>query len=163
MALRYPVILNGIRFLINPKHFSVRKPLSMAELPTQEGVEYQTWYNLPEILEIGGQSAGETAFRELQFLKDNFARTNKISELYYKNRLYRGIIREMTITSSSDYIYRFKYSITFQLLQGESFAVEDFALKKTNEDALIPNLKKAWEQIAEDWTDAFEDLKGIVG
>ena len=157
---RYPVILNGVRFLINPKHITVRKPLSMGTLATQEGIKYQVWYELPEIITIGGQSAGETAFKELQFLKDTYAKADKVSEMYYKNRLYKGIIQELTITSSSDYIFRYKYSLTIQLLNKQVFAIEDLSVKRGNETSFSDNIKNTWKLIADDWEETLDTLKG---
>jgi len=158
MAKRYPVILNGVRFLVNPKHFTIRKPLSLGELLTGGGVQFQSWFDLPEILTISGQSAGSTAFKELQFLNDNFARTNKTSELYYKNRLYRGIIREMTVEADITHLHRYNYTIPFQLLQGEKFAMEDFALKATNLESLKGEVWNTWVA----FVDEFKNI-GIFG
>ena len=155
---RYPFILNGVRFLVNPKHISVRKPLAMGALNTQAGVKYQVWYELPEIVTIGGQSTGETSFKELQFLKDNFARPNKVSDFYYKNRLYKCIIQEITVTSSSDYVFRYKYSMTLQFLHGQKFALEDLSLKKLNEDTLWEDIKTTAILIADDFRETLSSL-----
>jgi len=128
---RFPLILNNIRFQVNPRNISVNKPLLYQELATQHGVRYQIWYDRPETLTIQGMSAGDTAFRELLFLKQNFERTtsNKISELFYKTKVYRGFITQLTVGHSVDEHLRFPYQIEFQLLQGEQFNIHDFSLE----------------------------------
>jgi hypothetical protein len=61
-------------------------------------------------------------------LKRNFEQTNKLSEIFYKTRLYRGFITNLTIEHSTTHINQFNYTIQFQLLFGEKFGVEDFSL-----------------------------------
>jgi len=162
-AKRYPVILNGVRFLINPKHLSVKKALSMGSLNTQEGVKYQVWYEIPEVVEIAGQCAGDTAFRELQFLKDTYAKPDKVSEMYYKNRLYKGIITSMPISASNDYIFRYKYTINFQLLNKQVFAIEDLSVYKGNAQSLLNNITNTWELIDESWKETLDLKNNIKG
>lgn len=136
MATKFPLQINNLRFYVNPTNLNVQKSVAMGTLPTQGGVKYQIWYDAPEILTISGQSAGSTAYKELVFLKRNYDRTNKVSELFYKTRIYRGIITNMQIDHSTEHINRFNYTITMQLLFGEKFAPEDFSLQG-NETGIV--------------------------
>ena len=128
---RFPLILNGIKFQVNPLNLSIDKPLVYQQLPTQAGIQYQVWYDSPEVLGIQGISAGETAFRELLFLKQNFENTNlsSPSELFYKTQTYKGFITNLTVGHSIDTHLRFPYQINFQLLHGEKFNIQDFSLE----------------------------------
>ena len=128
---KFPLTLNGVRFQVNPMNLSIEKPIVKGDLATQGGIRYQIWYDHPEQLTIEGMSAGETAYSELLFLKQQYERTNTLrhSELFYKSTVYRGFIETMTIGHGVDAHLRFPYSITFQLLAGEQFKVEDFALE----------------------------------
>jgi len=116
---------------VNPTGLNIQKGVIFAPLNTQGGVKYQVWYDAPEILTITGESAMSTAYNELLFLKNNFERTNKVSELFYKTRLYKGFITNMQIDHNIlGHPNRFSYTVTFQLLFGEKFAIEDFALTR---------------------------------
>jgi len=133
MANRYPLILNGVKFYINPKNLSIEKPLQVGELLTQGGVQYQIWYDHPETLTIIGVSAGDTAYRELLFLKNSYevGADVKTSELFYKTKTYIGFIRNIRVGHTLDEHLRFPYTIIFQLLQGQRFNLQDFALNST--------------------------------
>lgn len=128
--LKFPLILNGVKFKVNPTSLSISKPLVKSELPTKTGVRYQIWFDHPETLTISGISAGESAYRELLSLKRNFERTNStnLSQLFYKTKNYRGFIDTITVTHAVGEHQRFPYTIVFQLLQGEQFNIQDFAL-----------------------------------
>jgi hypothetical protein len=128
MATKFPLQLNSLRFFVNPTNLRITKAVNFAPLNTQNGVKYQIWYDAPELLTISGASAGKTAYKELVFLKRNFERTNKLSELFYKTRIYKGFITNMEIDHSTSHPNQFNYTITFQLLFGEKFAIEDFSL-----------------------------------
>lgn len=131
MATTYPVILNGVRFQVNPRSLDINKTLKVGALDTQGGVVFQFWYNNPETLAITGISAGSSAFQELIFLKQNYDVTTTpgtISQLFYKTKTYRGFLTGLKITHNISRHLMFEYSMTFQLLQGEKFKVEDFAL-----------------------------------
>jgi len=128
MATFLPVQINNLRFSVNPTHLNITKGVNFGTLPTQDGVKYQVWYDAPEILTIAGTSAGKTAYIELSFLKRNFERTNKLSELFYKTRIYKGFITNLQVEHSTTHINQFTYSITFQLVFGEKFAIEDFTV-----------------------------------
>ena len=133
MANRFPLILNNIRFQVNPKNITVTKPLTVADLPTQGGVRYQIWYDAPETIQIAGVSAGDTAYRELLFLKQNYEQsaTAGISELFYKTKIYKGFIRSIKVGHTLDEHQRFPYTIEFQLISGQQFNFQDFALEPT--------------------------------
>lgn len=128
MATKFPIQINNLRFFVNPTQMSITKSVSYAPLATQGGVTFQVWYDAPEVLTITGASAGKTAYRELLFLKRNFERTDKTSELFYKTRIYRGFITNLSIEHSTGHINQFNYTIQFQLLHGERFGIEDFSL-----------------------------------
>lgn len=131
MATTYPVILNGVRFQVNPRSLDISKTLKVGSMDTQGGVVFQFWYNSPETLAISGLSAGTSAFQELLFLKQNYDVTTSpgtISQLFYKTKTYRGFLTGLKITHNITRHQLFDYSMTFQLLQGEKFKVEDFAL-----------------------------------
>lgn len=128
MAIRYPLQLNNLRFSVNPTSLKITKAVNFGTLPTQNGVKYQVWYDAPEVLTISGSSAGNTAYKELLFLKQAFEKTNKLTELFYKTRLYKGFITNLEVEHSTGHLNEFTYSISFQLLFGEKFSPEDFAL-----------------------------------
>ena len=131
MAIRFPLILNNVRFQVNPRNLRIRKPLIFGDLATQEGIQYQIWYNAPEMLTITGISAGESAYQELLFLKNSFESSTKISELFYKTKIYRGFMKSLEVGHTLDEHLRFPYTIEFQMLHGESFNIHDFALNPT--------------------------------
>lgn len=134
MATTYPVILNGVRFQVNPKSLDINKSLKVGSVDTQGGVVFQFWYNNPETLTISGMSAGSSAFQELLFLRQNYDVTinpGTISQLFYKTKTYKGFLTGLKITHNVSRHLLFEYSMTFQLLQGETFKVEDFALTPT--------------------------------
>lgn len=143
MASRFPVQINNLRFFVNPTNISITKNVNYTPIVTQNGVRYQVWYDSPEVMTIRGASAGDTAYRELLFLKQNFERQNKISELFYKTRVYRGFITELTIDTSTDTLGFFNYAITFQLLQGERFGVEDLSVRGTDDGLVGSSLRRA--------------------
>lgn len=136
MATTFPVIINGVRFQVNPKSLEVQKSVKYQALDTQNGVVYQFWYNNPEILTISGISAGTSAFQELIFLKNNYDTTlnpGKLSQLFYKSNTYNGFIDSMKVSHviSQGTHLMFQYNMTFRFLQGEQFKIEDFALQPT--------------------------------
>lgn len=110
----------------------ISKNVSFGTLPTQSGVQYQIWYNAPEMLALTGSSAGQTAYQELLFLKQNYEKNNKLSTLFYKTRMYQGFIISLEVEASTSHLSEFTYSINFQLLTGQSFAIEDFSLTTNN-------------------------------
>ena len=131
MATRYVIQINNLRFYVNPTGLNIQKGVVVAPLNTQGGVKYQVWYDAPEVLTITGACAGNTAYNELLFLKNNFENTNKVSQLFYKTRLYSGFIQNLQVDHNIlDHPNKFTYSITFQLLFGEKFAIEDFSLSR---------------------------------
>jgi hypothetical protein len=132
MATIYPLQLNGLRFFVNPRNMKITKAVSFAQLPTQSGVQYQVWYNTPEMLVMTGASAGQTAYQELLFLKQNFEKNDKLSTLFYKTRLYQGFLTLLDVESSTSHLNEFTYTINFQLLTGQEFAIEDFSISTTN-------------------------------
>lgn len=133
MATKTPLILNGVKFQVNPMGLSIESRVLTTSLNTQGGTRFQTWYDSPQVLTITGMSAGETAYQELQSLKANFEFTNTqgLSTLIYKNSSYTGFIQNIAVSHSVDAHLRFPYSITFQLLQGQRFNFYDFALNPT--------------------------------
>ena len=146
MAGRFAIQINDLRFLVNPTGLNVQKGLSFGPINTQAGVRYQVWYATPEVVTITGESAGSTAYTELNFLKRNFERADKLSELFYKTRLYKGFITNIAFDHNIlNHPNRFSYSITFQLLQGEEFAVEDFSLTR-EEQGIAGRAVQAVEQ-----------------
>jgi hypothetical protein len=130
MATKFPIQINNLRFYVNPTGLNVTKGVSFAPLNTQNGVVFQVWYDVPEVLTITGQSAGNDAYKELAMIKRDFEKTNKLSELFYKTRLYKGFITSVNFDHNTSHPERFNYTITFQLLQGEQFAIEDFTIKE---------------------------------
>lgn len=136
MASIYPVRLNNLNFYVNPRQMKITKNLSIGNLPTQSGVQYQIWYNSPEMLIMTGASAGQTAYQELLFLKQQFESTNKLSTLFYKTRQYSGFMTTLDVEASTTHLNEFTYTINFQLLQGQEFAIEDFSIT-TNNNGLV--------------------------
>lgn len=128
MATKYSLILNNVKFQVNPTNLSINKGVLMSNLSLQSGVKYYVWYDSPEMLSITGISAGDSAYKELLFLKDNFERTDKTSTLFYKTQLYYGIITNLKVSFDAMSPNKFGYDINFQLLFGQKFKIEDFAL-----------------------------------
>lgn len=110
----------------------ITKAVSYSTLPTQSGVQYQIWYNAPEMLVLSGSSAGQTAYQELLFLKQQFESSNKTSTLFYKTQIYNGFLTLLDVEASTSHLNEFTYTINFQLLFGEQFAIEDFSISTTN-------------------------------
>ena len=130
MSTKFPIQINNLRFRVNPTGLNVTKAVNFGTLPTQNGVKYQIWYDAPEVLTITGASAGGSAYQELVTMKRNFERSDKVSELFYKTRLYKGFITNLTVEHSTGHINQFTYTIQFQLLFGEQFAIEDFSITR---------------------------------
>lgn len=128
---KFPLRLNGVNFQVNPTNLSVKKPIVKGTVSTQGGVRFQIWYNQPEVLQIQGLAAGNSAYKELQFLKQNFevTKSTNMSELFYKTKIYRGFIDSLEVGHTIDRHQRFPYAIVFQLVQGEQFNIQDFALE----------------------------------
>ena len=133
MATKTPLILNGIKFQVNPMGLKIDSEVVTTALNTQGGIRFQTWYDSPQVLTITGMSAGESAYMELQALKNNFEYTNTkgLSKLIYKNSTYTGFIKHIDVTHAVDAHLRFQYNITFQLLTGQKFNFYDFAFNPT--------------------------------
>jgi hypothetical protein len=149
MASKLPIQINNLRFHVNPTGLNINKATNFGTLATQNGVKYQVWYDSPEVLIITGACAGDTAYRELVTLKRNFERTDKVSELFYKTRLYKGFITSLTVEHSTAHINMFTYTITFQLLFGEKFAIEDFALTRKEQGVVARTLQDIEKVIME--------------
>ena len=132
MASIYPIRLNNLNFFVNPRNMKITKAVSYGTLPTQGGVQYQIWYNSPEMLILTGASAGQTAYQELLFLKQQFESNNKQSTLFYKTQVYTGFITLLDVEASTSHLNEFTYTINFQLLFGQQFAIEDFSISTTN-------------------------------
>lgn len=128
---KFPLRLNGVNFQVNPTNLSVKKPIVKGTVNTQGGVRFQIWYNQPEVLQIQGLAAGNSAYKELQFLKQNFevTKSTNMSELFYKTKIYRGFIDSLEVGHTIDRHQRFPYTIVFQFVQGEQFNIQDFALE----------------------------------
>lgn len=149
MSTKFPIQINNLRFQVNPTGLNIVKGVNYGTLPTQNGVKYQVWYDAPEVLTLTGASAGSTAYQELVTMKQNFERTDKVSELFYKTRVYKGFITNLTIDHSTTHINQFTYTITFQLLFGEKFAVEDFSLTRDETGIVAENLQRLEKYINE--------------
>ena len=132
MATIYPLRINNINFQVNPRNMKITKAVNYGTLPTQGGVQYQIWYNAPEMLILTGASAGQTAFQELLFLKQQFESNNKLSTIFYKTQVYQGFITLLDVEASTQHLGEFTYTINFQLLFGQQFAIEDFSISTTN-------------------------------
>ena len=142
MATKFPIQLNNLRFKVNPTGLNISKNVNFGTLPTQNGVKYQVWYDAPEVLTITGASAMGTAYQELVTMKRNFERVDKVSQLFYKTRLYKGFITNLTVDHNVAHLNQFTYTITFQLLFGEQFAIEDFSLTRDEEGVVARTLGK---------------------
>jgi len=128
---KFPLTINGVRFQVNPRSLKVSKPLMYDQLRTMGGVRFQIWYPQPEVLTINGISAGDTAYKELLFLKNTFETTDfsNVSFLFYKTQGYRGFITRLEVGHSLDAHQRFPYEISFQLLFGEKFNIHELSLE----------------------------------
>jgi len=163
MATKYPLILNSIRFQVNPTNLRISKPLVTSQLATQAGIRYQVWYDSPEVLTINGISAGSTAYQELLFLKQNYEQssTGGISTLYYKTKGYRGFIRRLDVAHSIDQFLRFPYTIDFQLVNGEKFNIHDFALEPSGAFSALSN--SITQVINQPINNLSSSLNGLLG
>ncbi len=144
MASIFPIQINNLRFYVNPTQLSITKPLTYATLPTTSGIIYQIWYDSPETLSVTGASAGGTAYNELVFLRQNFENINKVVSIFYKTQLYQGFITNLSVTTDiMGHPNRFNYSIQIQLLQGQKFAIEDFAITSQNQGIISGAINSA--------------------
>src|SRR6185437_321504 len=132
MATIYPLRINNLNFSVNPRNMKITKAVSFGTLPTQGGVQYQIWYNAPEMLVLTGASAGQTAYQELLFLKQQFENNNKLSTLFYKTQVYQGFLTLLDVEASTTHLGEYTYTVNFQLLFGQQFAIEDFYISTTN-------------------------------
>lgn len=137
MATIYPLRINDLNFYVNPRNMKITKAVSYGTLPTQGGVQYQIWYNSPEMLVLTGSSAGQTAYQELLFLKQQFENNNKLSTLFYKTQVYQGFLTLLDVESSTTHLGEYTYTVNFQLLFGQQFAIEDFSLSTTNNGLVL--------------------------
>jgi hypothetical protein len=131
MATKFPLIINDVRFSINPKNISVRKALNIAQVDTMGGRQYQIWWPQPEIMTLQGETLGETAYQQLMNLKQFYEGT-KLSTLTYKVHTYKGYIISLDVTADTQNLQVWSYTLNFQLIHGEKFAVEDFSLSDVN-------------------------------
>lgn len=162
MAVKFPIIINGVKFQVNPRSLESNKSVKYGSLETQSGVVFQFWYNNPEILSISGYSAGTTAFQELLFLRQNYDVTinpGKISQLFYKSKVYSGFLGDLKITHSTDRHLMFQYSMVFRLLQGEEFKIEDFALQPVG---LLGRVSTILSQVVNEPIAGFEQQIGKI-
>src|ERR1035437_6613017 len=137
MANIYPLRLNNLNFFVNPRNMKITKGVNYGTLPTQGGVQYQIWYNSPEMLVLTGASAGQTAYQELLFLKQQFEKNNKTSTLFYKTKVYQGFITLLDVEASTTHLNEFTSTLNFQLLFGEEFSIEDFSISTTNNGLVL--------------------------
>jgi len=137
MASTYPLRLNNLNFYVNPRNMKITKAVNYGTLPTQGGIQYQIWYNSPEMLVLTGACAGSTAYQELLFLKQQFESSNKLSTLFYKTQVYQGFITLLDVEASTSHLNEFTYTLNFQLLQGQQFAIEDFSISTTNNGLVL--------------------------
>ncbi len=137
MATIYPLRINNLNFYVNPRNMKITKAINYGTLPTQGGVQYQIWYNAPEMLVLTGSSAGQTAYQELLFLKQQFEANNKLSTLFYKTQIYQGFLTLLDVEASTSHLGEYTYTINFQLLFGQQFAIEDFSISTTNDGAVL--------------------------
>lgn len=144
MASIYPLQFNGLKFFVNPRNMKITKQVAFGTLPTQGGTQYQIWYNSPEVLVLSGACAGQTAYQELLFLKQQYEKNDKLTTLFYKTQLYQGFITLLDVENSTTHLNEYTYTINFQLLFGQQFAVEDFSISTTNNgvvESAIGNLQ----------------------
>lgn len=137
MATIYPLRINNINFYVNPRNMKITKAVNYGTLPTQGGVQYQIWYNAPEMLVLTGASAGQTAYQELLLLKQQFENNNKLSTIFYKTQVYQGFITLLDVEASTSHLGEYTYTLNFQLLFGQQFAIEDFSLTTTNNGVVL--------------------------
>ena len=130
MAIKYPLTINNVKFTVNPKNISNRKQLNIAQLDTMGGRQYQVWWPAPEVVTIQGETFGDTAYSQLMFLKRHYDST-KVSTLTYKVHTYTGYITGLDVTADTGNLQVWIYTINFQLLHGQKFFVEDFAVTST--------------------------------
>ena len=128
MATKYPLIINNLKFLINPTSLKIGERLKKAQLDTQGGTMYHFWYEEPTTLDISGKVYGDKAYRQLLMFKQQYHKTNKVSRLYYKTNSYEGFINSMDIDYAIEDLGYYKYQINFQLLNNQTFNIEDFVL-----------------------------------
>lgn len=127
MAHVFPIEINGVRLYINPRQLQVQKNLLSAQADTFTGRVYQIWWAQPEVITISGVVFGDFAYQQLLKLKRDYE-SKKKSTLRYKTTTYEGFITRFDVTYASENPRQWSYSLTFNLLQGQHFQVEDFTI-----------------------------------
>ena len=135
MGQKLPVVINDVRFWINPTNMVVRKALNIAQLDTMRGRQFQVWWPSPEVVSISGEAFGKDAYKQLLYLKRHYEGTGgnpSLSTLTYKTYKYDGYIVNLDVTADAKNMNVWIYSLNFQLLHGNKFRVEDFSLTESN-------------------------------
>lgn len=127
MAHVFPIEINGVRLYINPRQLQVQKNLLSAQADTFAGRVYQIWWAQPETITISGVVFGDFAYQQLLKLKRDYE-SKKKSTLRYKSTSYEGFITRFDVTYTSENPRQWSYNLTFNLLQGQHFQVEDFTI-----------------------------------
>ena len=149
MATKLPVVINNVRFWINPTNISSKKALNIANLDTMRGRQFQVWWPAPEVVTIQGEAFGSDAYSQLLYLKKHYEGTDgqpTISTLKYKTTKYKGYIVSLDVSADVKNLDVWTYSLNLQLLHGQKFNIEDFSLKPTGPTiGALENLEKVGE------------------
>jgi len=128
MASFFPVIIEGVRFLVNPTSIRLNTTAVTQEVNTVSGPVLQVWYPKFTIMYITGYAGGTRAYRELTYLRDFFFAENRIIKVFYKTKLYRGSFTYFDLSTETAENLRFKYQLNMLLLDNADFKYQDFAL-----------------------------------
>ncbi|MEM3509295.1 MAG: hypothetical protein QXY18_00980 [Nitrososphaerota archaeon] len=131
MAHYFPLIVEGVRFFVNPTQLKLTTQTVQSEINTISGPVIQYWYPRITNLSIIGFAGGSRAYRELVNLRTNFFEKNKMVRLFYKTQMYRGIFTYFELSHLTEEHQRFRYQINLYLL--DPFKYEDFAINETQQ------------------------------
>jgi len=128
MANFFPIIIEGVRFLVNPTSFRLNTQALTSEVNTMSGPVLQIWYPRFSTLYITGYAGGTKAYRELTYLRDFFFAENRVANVFYKTKLYKGTFTLLDLSTETSEHIRFKYQLNMILLDSKYFKYQDFAL-----------------------------------
>lgn len=132
MAQFYPLIIEGVRFFVNPTQLKFNTQTVQNEVNTLGGPAIQYWYPKLTTLQLVGYAGGTRAYRELLNLRTNFFEKGKKVRIFYKTSLYNAVLTLLEVSHVTEEHMRFRYQINAVFL--EPFKMEDFAINETGKN-----------------------------
>lgn len=130
MAVLFPMRIAGKRLFVNPTKIEINKRAQIQETRTMAGTTFQLWPDLPDEVRLEGISFGIRALDELKTLSiamDDRTPEDKLVELVYKFRKYRGYVRSVKFSADAESPRVFNYSIDF-VIKDSRFRARDMVL-----------------------------------